>query len=134
MISFTSFWIFFGLISSCLGQVYWYETIVHQGVAPYNPQGTADQVFRNVKDFEATGNGIADDAAANNTAITYRSRYVEGIPRVGCASATNSPAVVYFSAGTYLISSPIIPYYMTQGIRGRRYWGKRKSGKENEGI
>lgn len=55
MISFTSFWIIFGLISSCLGQAYWYETIAHQGVAPYNPQGTAYQVFRNVKDFGATG-------------------------------------------------------------------------------
>lgn len=34
----------------------------------------------------------------------------------GCESSTTSPAVVYFPAGTYLISSSIIPYYMTQMI------------------
>ncbi|KAJ8071726.1 hypothetical protein OCU04_002042 [Sclerotinia nivalis] len=114
MIIFTTLWIIFGLISSCFGQAYWYETIAHQGVAPYNPQGSAYQVFRNVKDFGATGNGVTDDTAAINAAIAYGSRCVEGAAGIGCASATNSPAVVYFPAGTYLISSPILPYYMTQ--------------------
>jgi glucan 1,3-beta-glucosidase len=32
----------------------------------------------------------------------------------GCASTTTTPAVVYFPAGTYLISSSIVDYYYTQ--------------------
>jgi glucan 1,3-beta-glucosidase len=41
---------------------------------------------------------------------------VEGPPPGGCNSSTTSPSVVYFPAGTYLISSSIKPYYMTQLI------------------
>jgi glucan 1,3-beta-glucosidase len=44
-----------GLVSQVLAQTYWYESIAHQGVAPYNPQGSAYQVFRNVKSFGAKG-------------------------------------------------------------------------------
>lgn len=33
-----------------------------------------------------------------------------------CQSATNSPAIVYFPAGTYLVSSAIKQWYMTQLI------------------
>jgi glucan 1,3-beta-glucosidase len=44
-----------GFVAQGLAQTYWYETIAHQGVAPYNPQGSAYQVFRNVKSFGATG-------------------------------------------------------------------------------
>jgi glucan 1,3-beta-glucosidase len=44
-----------GLVAQVFAQSYWYETIDHQGVAPYNSQGTAYQVFRNVKDFGAKG-------------------------------------------------------------------------------
>ncbi|PQE29297.1 putative beta-13 exoglucanase precursor protein [Rutstroemia sp. NJR-2017a BBW] len=102
------------LASQCLGQAYWYETITKQGVAPYNPQGASYQVFRNVKDFGAKGDGVTDDTAAINAAIASGSRCIAGPPGVGCASSTNSPAVVYFPAGTYLISTPIVPYYMTQ--------------------
>jgi glucan 1,3-beta-glucosidase len=122
-----------GLVAQALAQTYWYETITHQGVAPYNPQGSAYQVFRNVKLFGATGmtyflynmklitdrcigNGVTDDTAAINAAISSGSRCVMGPPGVGCESSTTSPAVVYFPAGTYLISSSILPYYMTQLI------------------
>jgi glucan 1,3-beta-glucosidase len=58
------------------------------------------------------GDGVTDDTAAINSAISSGSRCVEGAP--GCESSTTSPAVVYFPAGTYLISSSILPYYMTQ--------------------
>jgi len=44
-----------GLVAEVLGQSYWYETITKQGVAPFNPQGSAYQVFRNVKTFGAKG-------------------------------------------------------------------------------
>jgi glucan 1,3-beta-glucosidase len=40
------------------GQSYWYETITKRGVAPYNSQGSAYQVFRNVKSFGAKGRPI----------------------------------------------------------------------------
>lgn len=34
----------------------------------------------------------------------------------GCSSSTTTPAVIYFPAGTYVISSPINPAYFTQLI------------------
>ena len=46
------------LVTQVLGQeltTFWYEYIAKQGVAPYNPQGSAYQVYRNVKDFGAKG-------------------------------------------------------------------------------
>ncbi|KAF4624064.1 hypothetical protein G7Y89_g14110 [Cudoniella acicularis] len=108
--------LYLGLVTQAFAQSYWYETINHQGVAPYNPQGSAYQVFRNVKSFGAKGDGVTDDTAAINAAITSGSRCVAGPPPGGCQSSTTSPAVVYFPAGTYLISAPIVPYYMTQMI------------------
>ena len=33
-----------------------------------------------------------------------------------CSSSTTRPAVVYFPAGTYLVSSSIVAYYNTQMI------------------
>lgn len=57
------------------------------------------------------GNGVTDDTAAINAAISDGNRCGEG-----CASSTTTPAVVYFPAGTYLISSSIIDYYYTQLI------------------
>lgn len=44
-----------GLVAQTFGQAYWYETISKQGKAPYNAQGAAYQVYRNVKDFGAKG-------------------------------------------------------------------------------
>jgi glucan 1,3-beta-glucosidase len=37
-------------------------------------------------------------------------------PGSACKSTTTTPAIVYFPAGTYLISSSIIDYYFTQII------------------
>ncbi|KUI53426.1 Glucan 1,3-beta-glucosidase [Cytospora mali] len=88
---------------------YWMGSISHQGLAPY--AGSGYSVFRNVKDYGAVGDGVTDDTAAINAAITAGSRCGEG-----CASSTTTPAVVYFPAGTYLISSSIIPYYFTMLI------------------
>ena len=68
----------------------------------------------NCKSNRCLGDGVTDDTAAINEAISSGSRCVEGAP--GCQSSTTSPAVVYFPAGTYLISSSILPYYMTQLI------------------
>lgn len=88
---------------------YWYEDITHQGISAFGPSGYT--VYRNVKDYGATGNGVTDDTAAINAAISAGGRCGQN-----CASSTLTPAVVYFPAGTYLISSPIIDYYYTQLI------------------
>ncbi|KAJ7582652.1 glycoside hydrolase family 55 protein [Mycena floridula] len=90
------------------GDPFWLELIKHQGNAPFNPNSTY-QVFRNVKDFGAIGDGMNDDSAAINLAISSGERCGGG----NCISSTISPAVVYFPAGTYLVSKSIIPYYYT---------------------
>jgi glucan 1,3-beta-glucosidase len=54
---------------------------------------------------------ITDDTAAINNAILAGGRCGEG-----CGSSTTTPAVVYFPAGTYLISSSILDQYYTMLI------------------
>lgn len=62
-------------------------------------------------DFGAKGDGVTDDTAAINSAITSGSRC-----GLGCDSSTTTPAIVYFPPGTYMISAPLIQYYYTQFI------------------
>ncbi|KAL8927239.1 MAG: hypothetical protein Q9208_002415 [Pyrenodesmia sp. 3 TL-2023] len=69
------------------------------------------QVFRNVKDFGAKGDGFSDDTAAINRAISSGDRCGPG-----CESSTTSPAIVYFPSGTYRVSAPIVDFYYTQII------------------
>ncbi|OBZ70776.1 Glucan 1,3-beta-glucosidase [Grifola frondosa] len=87
------------------------EQIAHQGTSPFNSNPSGYQVFRNVKDFGAKGDGVTDDTAAINAAISSGNRCGEG-----CGQSSTSPAVVFFPQGTYLVSSPIIAYYYTQII------------------
>lgn len=91
---------------------FWMETIKHQGYAAFNANPGSYQVFRNVKDFGAVGDGVTDDTAAIQSAISSGGRCAPG----SCASTTVTPAVVYFPAGTYLISASITDYYYTQMI------------------
>ncbi|PPQ99276.1 hypothetical protein CVT26_014092 [Gymnopilus dilepis] len=95
---------------------FWMESIKHQGISPFNSDPTNYKVFRNVKDYGAVGDGVHDDTAAINLAITDQDRCGNGV----CSSSTVSPAVVYFPQGTYLISGSIIPYYYTQLIGDAR--------------
>ncbi|KAF8446401.1 exo-beta-1,3-glucanase [Boletus edulis BED1] len=96
------------------GDPYWLQNIKHQGTSPFNPNSTY-QVFRNVKDFGAKGDGLTDDTAAINAAMSegYRCGY-------GCQSSTLTPAIVYFPSGQYLVSSAINTYYYTQMIGDAR--------------
>lgn len=69
------------------------------------------QVFRNVKDYGAKGDGVTDDTAAINSAMSDGARCGNN-----CGSSTIKPAIVYFPAGTYLVSSSIQQWYNTQLI------------------
>ncbi|RYP30701.1 hypothetical protein DL767_006117 [Monosporascus sp. MG133] len=91
-------------------KAYWLADIKHQGVAPFGGDGYT--IWRNVKDFGARGDGVTDDTQAILRAMNEPgNRCMQG-----CASTTETPAVVYFPAGTYMISSSIITPYMTQMI------------------
>lgn len=88
---------------------YWFANIAHQGKSAFNTD-TSYVVWRNVKDYGAKGDGVSDDTNAINAAISAGNRCAPG----SCQSSTLTPAVVYFPAGTYLVSKPIIDYYYTQ--------------------
>ncbi|KAF1347408.1 pectin lyase-like protein [Lizonia empirigonia] len=90
---------------------YWFESIQRQGVAPYNANKDAYKIFRNVKDYGAKGDGVTDDTEAINKAVADGDRCGEG-----CDSSTTTPAIVYFPAGSYAVSAPLIQYYYTQFV------------------
>ncbi|QKX63308.1 uncharacterized protein TRUGW13939_10477 [Talaromyces rugulosus] len=89
---------------------YWLADIKHQGNAPAAASGY--KVFRNVLDYGATGDGTTDDTEAINKAIS------DGDRTGPAANQTTSttPAIVYFPAGTYSVSAPIVDFYFTQLI------------------
>lgn len=96
--------------ASCTSE-YWLADIKHQGIAPFQ-NDTGYQIFRNVKDYGAIGDGITDDTAAINRAISDGNRCAPG----SCVSSTTTPAVVYFPPGIYALSSDIIDFYYTSLI------------------
>jgi len=99
------------------GSAYWLANMPKRGLSPYNPAGSSYQVRRNVKDFGAKGDGVTDDTAAINNAMSSGNRCGQG-----CGQSTVSPAVVYFPPGTYRISTPIINYYYTAMIGDGLNW------------
>ncbi|KAK4197536.1 family 55 putative glycoside hydrolase [Triangularia verruculosa] len=104
-----SVWLFAAL--PLVYAAFWMEEIAHQGIAAFNPDKTYT-VFRNVRDYGAKGDGIIDDTAAINAAISAGNR----CGGYGCVGATISPAIVYFPPGTYLITNPIVGLFYTQII------------------
>lgn len=91
----------------------WIQGITHNGMASFNSNPSTYQVYRNVKDFGAKGDGVTDDTAAINQAISSGGRCGDNcVPQ----SSTIQPAIVFFPAGTYKVSSPIIQYYYTQMV------------------
>lgn len=98
-----------GTSAAAAASSYWVETIERKGTVAF---GNADfKIFRNVKDYGATGDGSTDDTDAINQAISDGNRCGKG-----CDSTTVTPALVYFPAGTYVVSKPIIQYYYTQFV------------------
>ncbi|KAL9052926.1 MAG: hypothetical protein Q9162_005104 [Coniocarpon cinnabarinum] len=89
---------------------YWVESIQRQGTVPFANAGNYP-IFRNVKDYGAKGDGSSDDTQAINSAITDGNRCGQG-----CDSSTTTPALVYFPAGTYVVSAPIVQLYFTQFV------------------
>jgi glucan 1,3-beta-glucosidase len=87
---------------------WWFGNIERTGRVPFGSNANYP-VFRNVKDYGAKGDGTTDDTAAINAAVTAGG----GRCGLGCKSSTNTPALVFFPPGTYVVSSPIIGYYYT---------------------
>jgi hypothetical protein len=99
-----------GFIAQAPGSsTYWVSDIARNGTVAFGTSGY--QIFRNVMDFGAKGDGSTDDTAAINSAISSGSRCGQG-----CDSSTITPAIVFFPAGTYVVSTPLIQYYYTQFI------------------
>ncbi|KAJ3396013.1 hypothetical protein HDU92_004316 [Lobulomyces angularis] len=88
---------------------FWISQVSHNGISAFHLNPSSYKVYRNVRDYGARGDGITDDTAAINAAIKDQNRCGEN-----CGSSTILPALVYFPAGTYIVSSPIIMYYYTQ--------------------
>ncbi|EEP79928.1 hypothetical protein UREG_04770 [Uncinocarpus reesii 1704] len=86
---------------------FWMASMQQRGSSPFAPAGY--KVWRNVKEYGAKGDGVTDDTTAINSAISDGNRCGDN-----CGSSTIYPAIVYFPAGTYLVSSSIIQYYNTQ--------------------
>ncbi|KAI0480733.1 putative Exo-beta-1,3-glucanae [Xylariaceae sp. FL0804] len=99
-------------LSTESGSSYWLENIKHQGIAPFNANASSYQVFRNVKDFGAKGDGDNDDTQAIQQALASGERCAPS----SCNSSSTTPAVVYFPCGTYLVTDSIIDYYNTMII------------------
>ena len=53
---------------------YWLADIAHQGRAAFNSDPNGYRVWRNVKDYGARGDGVTDDTAAINAAISAGGR------------------------------------------------------------
>ncbi|KAL8823456.1 MAG: hypothetical protein Q9191_005841 [Dirinaria sp. TL-2023a] len=88
---------------------YWVADIQRSGAVAFGD--SSYKIYRNVKDYGAKGDGSSDDTAAINSAITDGNRCGQG-----CDSSTVTPAIVYFPAGTYVVSKPIVQLYYTQFI------------------
>ncbi|KAI2468269.1 glycoside hydrolase family 55 protein [Annulohypoxylon bovei var. microspora] len=85
---------------------YWYDSITHNGISPFIPNGTDWPVFRNVKTmFGAKGDGVTDDSDALQNAINAGNSYAQR--NTNSLGTTGQPAVVYLPKGVYVLAKPI---------------------------
>ena len=47
--------------TAAAGDPYWLQSMTHVGTAAFNPSPSTYKVYRNVKDYGAVGDGVADD-------------------------------------------------------------------------
>eukprot|EP00475_Leptophrys_vorax_P008647 TRINITY_DN155_c0_g2_i4.p1 TRINITY_DN155_c0_g2~~TRINITY_DN155_c0_g2_i4.p1 ORF type:complete len:465 (+),score=116.98 TRINITY_DN155_c0_g2_i4:112-1506(+) len=82
------------------------------------------QVYRNVKDYGARGDGVTDDSAAIIRALTEgrADNPSDVYPNAKYSPSTTRPAFVYLPAGTYRISQslPVVFYTQLVGEEGNR--------------
>jgi len=97
------------IVERATSSSYWVNNIKRQGTIAYG--SSTYKIFRNVMDYGAKGDGVTDDTAALNAAVSAGGRCGQG-----CDSSTVTPALVYFPPGTYLVSAPIVQYYYTQFV------------------
>ncbi|KAF7359302.1 Exo-beta-1,3-glucanase [Mycena sanguinolenta] len=121
-----------GAGSAAPGDPFWMQNIKHQGIAAFNPDPKTYQVFRNVKDFGAKGDGVTDDTAvlrspwvtdakeASPCAIRRRTCFKFAGVKISNRWYRITPALVFFPQGTYLVSAPIVALYYTQLIGDAR--------------
>ncbi|KAI0911199.1 glycoside hydrolase family 55 protein [Ustulina deusta] len=89
---------------------FWMGSIARKGTVPWGDDPDY-KVFRNVLDYGAVGDGVTDDTKAIKMAMTDGKRC-----GAKCNGSTTKNAIVYFSPGTYLISSTIPMPFGTQAI------------------
>lgn len=92
------------------GKPYWVSQIKRQGKSPYS-NNTDFVIWRNVKDYGAKGDGVTDDTDALNLAGSDGDRC-----GLGCDSRLSEGAIVYFPAGVYRVSKPVVQWYHTSFI------------------
>ncbi|KAL6909089.1 glucan 1,3-beta-glucosidase GLUC78 precursor [Trichoderma evansii] len=97
------------LVEAATATSWWLPNIARNGTVPFGAAGY--KVYRNVQDYGAKGDGVTDDTAAINAALSDGNRCGKG-----CDSSTTTPAIVYFPPGTYIVSTPIQLWYYTHLI------------------
>ncbi|KAK0623773.1 pectate lyase superfamily protein-domain-containing protein, partial [Immersiella caudata] len=107
---------------------YWMEGLARKGTMPWGGDSKY-QVFRNVKDFGARGDGKTDDTKAIMNAMSAGSRCGEK-----CNGSTVKNAIVYFPQGTYLVSEPIYVLFGTQMIGDANSWPTIKGSSAFSGL
>lgn len=91
---------------------FWLPNVPHNGTSPFLINGTNYQVYRDVTAFGAKGDGVSDDSAAFNNAITFGGRCKGG----NCGGTTGKPALIYVPPGTYMLSNTVQLLLNTQII------------------
>ncbi|KLU87180.1 hypothetical protein, variant [Magnaporthiopsis poae ATCC 64411] len=97
-------------VQTAASGTFWMEHIARKGAVPFGNEPDY-KVFRNVLDYGAKGDGVADDTKAIKEAMNSGKRCGEK-----CNGSTTKNAIVYFPPGTYRVSSTISMPFGTQVI------------------